>query len=138
MERGGGHSPSSRIRKSPLSLDFVVGKAVKNFLPHVQDFLVPAVSNSCAKTLPSITHAPPFPWLGRWEPGILLLLAMGGFVGAVRKSIHGRLVQVTHNKGPQLHSAGGGAVAVVFNRSKKMENVVTGEDNYSEALSELN
>lgn len=63
---------------------------------------------------------------------------MGGFVGAVSKSIHGRLVQVTHDKGPQLPSAGGGAVAVVFNRSKKMGNVITGEDNYSEALSELN
>lgn len=41
--------PLSQIHKSPLSLDFIVGEAVKNFLPHLQDFLVAAVPNSWEK-----------------------------------------------------------------------------------------
>lgn len=40
---------SSQIRKSPLSLGFIVGKAVKSSLPHLQDLSVPAVPNSWEK-----------------------------------------------------------------------------------------
>lgn len=100
LRMGGGYSPLSQIRKSPLSLDFIVGEAVKIFLPHLQGFLLPAVPNSWEKpgvfSLPSVTRALPSPRLGRWEPGLLLLPAAGRLAGAASKSIRGRLVQVTH------------------------------------------
>ena len=108
-----------------------MGKAVKIFLPHLQDCLVPAVLNSWEKpgifSLPWVAHTLPSPWLGRWEPGLLPLLAAGVLAGAASKSIRRRLVRVTHDDGPQLPS-----------QWEKMGNAVTGEDNYSRALSELN
>lgn len=115
----GGSPPFSATHKSPLSLGFIVGKAVKIFLPHLQDFLVPAVPNSWEKpgvfSLPLVT-----PRLGRWDPGLLPLLAAGRLARAESERTHRRLVQVSCGEHPCLPSAGGGAVAVINRRKWEM------------------
>lgn len=67
-QNGWGYPPTlSHIRKSPLWLDFIVDEVVKSFLPHLQDFSVPAVPNSWEKPgflacLESLMHRHTLDW----------------------------------------------------------------------------
>lgn len=121
-------------------LIFFVGKAVKIFLPHLQDFLVAAVPNSWEKpgvfSSPRVARAPPSPW----EGGRAGASPAPGSRKACRSSERKRPSQVGASNPPWGSSALFCWWRCCGSRlqREKMGNLVTGEDNYSEALLELN
>lgn len=129
----------SQIHKSPLSLDFIVDKAVKSFLPHLQDFSVPAVPNSWEKPgflacLESLMHCSPLDWEGgsqgfacSWQQEDLSEHPTKAFItGGASNPLWGSSAPFCRGRCCGSHF-----------QWQKMGNIVMGEDNCSGALSQL-
>lgn len=129
----------SQIRKSPLSLDFIVDKAVKSFLPHLQDFSVPAVPNSWEKPgflacLESLMCRHPLDW-------------EGGSQGSSCSWQQEDLQNIQQKHPTQIGASnpqGGSSTPFCWGRCcgshlqwQKMGNVIMREYNFSGALSKL-
>lgn len=139
-QNGWGCPPTlSQIRKSPLSLDFIVDKAVKSFLPHLQDFSVPAVPNSWEKPgflacLESLMHCHPLDWEGG---------SQGSSCSWQQEDLSEQPAKAS-NTGWCKYPQGGSSAPFCWGRCcgshlqwQKMGNVIMGEDNFSGALSKL-